>query len=1166
VGTSGVSDRPLPEAIHVLCDRFEAAWKSALADGARPSIEDHLAEVPEADRPLLLRELIVLELYYRAKVGEQATAEDYLERFPLLDWRWLDRKIPPEQQTSGVSPPEVSPPTAGGVPVTRVPGPVEAGTEAAAPSVVPGYAVLGLLGRGGMGVVYKARQTKLNRIVALKMMLHHIHASRDARRRFRAEAMAVAQLQHPNVIQIFDVGEHEGLPFFSLEYCPGGSLEKHLNGTPWPAEKAAGLGETLARAMHAAHRAGIVHRDLKPGNVLLAADGQPKITDFGLAKKLDEAGKTGTGAVMGTPDYMAPEQAAGKTSQVGPPADVYALGAILYELLTGRPPFRAETPTVTLQRVIHDEPVSVRRLNPAVPRDLETVCHKCLEKAPGQRYASAEALAEDLRRFQAGEPVGVRPAGLLRRTGKWARRRPSAAALLGVLLLTAAGVLGAIPVVFAQLRAAAEVARAEANEERTRRQREEARADAVQWLREGQEAVRRKAVEDARVLFSKARDRIEDGDAAADPDLAGLRDEAGRLLADLERRGKARQDFKAVFRLRDQALFELYRDVFTGTDPSSPARSQEAARKALIPYGVLEGPLKEDDLASLEPDERNLLRVGLYEVSLVLAEALARPRPGQAPEERRRLAAEALAVVNRAGPLAPDARSLHRRRGRYLALKGDEPAAKMEQALAAGAPPVTPVDWFFTGCDKGLDEGDWEQAGRHFDAALRSEPRLFWAHFFRAIAWQKLRQPERAIGSLTACVTERPDFVWTYLLRGSLYGQTGAFQAAADDFAAAERFELDDSARYVLFVNRGFVALRQKDLPRAVAELEKAVPLEPDLYHAHVNLAEAHLRQGQPQAAVKHLDRAIELQPKLASLYRTRAGAHRQQKDWRAALRDLDEAIRLTPAGPRTVTALALDHRDRARALSALHRYPQAVLACGESLALNPGDPIPHRLLGEALLQVDCFEEALAAFDLCSKLDAFQPDADFYRLRARACRGMHDPAGVVQEVSRALLFAPRDSALYAQRGWAHLSDDSAAPLALRDFQEAVRLAPKSGDAYLGRGAARAKLGDYRQAAADVEEALRRGPESWQMHYNAARIFAQAFRAVDDAAPAGTAVDLRTRYPERAADCLRRVLQGYTDKEGAAFFQEQVLRDRAFVSLKGTPAFSRLAGEYARPRR
>ncbi len=305
---------------------------------------------------------------------------------------------------------------------------------------IPGYEILGVLGRGGMGVVYKARQIKLNRVVALKMILAADHAGGDQLARFRIEAEAAASLKHPNVVYIYEVGEQAGLPYFAMEYVEGGSLAQQLAGGPAPPRRAAETVAELALAIHRAHQQGIIHRDLKPANVLLTADGTPKITDFGLAKRLDvDPGHTQSVAIMGTPSYMAPEQAQGRIREIGPAADIYALGAILYEFLTGRPPFRAASIMDTLLQVMEAEPVPPSRLQAKTPRDLETICLKCLAKEPRRRYPSAEALAEDLRRFLDSKPVTARPVSTLERAWKWAKRRPALAALLvtGQLLVLA---------------------------------------------------------------------------------------------------------------------------------------------------------------------------------------------------------------------------------------------------------------------------------------------------------------------------------------------------------------------------------------------------------------------------------------------------------------------------------------------------------------------------------------------------------------------------------------------------------------------------------------------------------------------------------------------------------------------------------------------------------
>jgi tRNA A-37 threonylcarbamoyl transferase component Bud32 len=386
-----------------------------LADGA--TVDDLLREYPGL-RPDDLRACFA----YAAEVVAPAAADVETGKWALASEAEPAAGLPTTSDAT-VSPPATVAPA---VPAKRV--------------SIPGYEVLGKLGEGGMGVVYKARHLRLNRIVALKMILAGEHASEDMVGRFALEAEAVAQLQHPGIVQIYEIGEHDGHSFLALEYVAGGSLAARLDDKPWPAEKAAELVETLARSIQTAHDRGIVHRDLKPENVLLAdapdtpvAQLTPKITDFGLAKRLqDGTGRTRTGEVMGTPSYMAPEQAAGKKN-IGPAADVYALGALLYRLLAGRPPFQADTPLHTLVMVLEQEPAPLRTLNKSVPRELETIALKCLAKEPQKRYASAVELADDLRRFLDGEPIKARRLSARRRLVRWCRQRPGAAAARGTV-------------------------------------------------------------------------------------------------------------------------------------------------------------------------------------------------------------------------------------------------------------------------------------------------------------------------------------------------------------------------------------------------------------------------------------------------------------------------------------------------------------------------------------------------------------------------------------------------------------------------------------------------------------------------------------------------------------------------------------------------------------
>jgi serine/threonine-protein kinase len=400
------------------------------------------------------------------------------------------------------------------------------------PPEVEGYEVLAEVGRGATGVVYRARHRALDRPVALKMILAGPHLSPEARRRFRLEARAIARLRHPNIVQVYDVGEHAGCPYLSLELVEGGTLADRLAGAPRPPDEAARIVATLAEAVDYAHRQGVIHRDLKPANVLLGSPaGGPgrlamdelKITDFGLGKILprpDAAGEatTETGTLLGTPAYIAPEQARGPTTNVGPGSDVYSLGAILYELITGRLPFQGASSMETLLQAVHQDPVPPSRLNTRVPRDLDTICLKCLEKESARRYASAEALAEDLRRFGRGEPIVARPVGPMRRGMRWLRRRPApvAAALL-VLVLAALGIRW--------------------HQQRSKEMRAAAAA-AQDELREAEALRQRYEFVDAAAVLRRARRRLGD-------------DGPAELLRRLE---QASQDLELVRRLDDIRL------------------------------------------------------------------------------------------------------------------------------------------------------------------------------------------------------------------------------------------------------------------------------------------------------------------------------------------------------------------------------------------------------------------------------------------------------------------------------------------------------------------------------------------------------------------------------------------------------------------------------------
>ncbi|MGA2699736.1 MAG: protein kinase [Isosphaeraceae bacterium] len=393
--------------------------------------------------PLLARnddavlELIHAEVSTRNDMGQKPTLEEWEERFPRLLPRMeqivslrsvFDSEMPTLTDSSaGTADPLAS--------VQAPDGRLRIGN----------YQILQEIGRGGMGVVYKARQANLSRIVALKMILAGEHSGLRERARLRNEAQAAAQLMHPNVVQIFEIGEHQGLPFLAMEYVAGGNLTRTLRAMPQAFRWSARLTETMARAIHVAHQRGIVHRDLNPSNILIALDGTPKISDFGLAKFLvDDKGLSLSGVFLGTPSYMAPEQVSGNGQTIGPGTDVYALGALLYEMLTGAAPFRGFTPMETLCQVMEAQLVPPSRLRHGVPEDLETICLKCLDRDPARRYSSAEDLAEDLRRYQEHQPIRACRTSKCRQALQWTRRQPQAGRLLGLCFLLLITLLGVV--------------------------------------------------------------------------------------------------------------------------------------------------------------------------------------------------------------------------------------------------------------------------------------------------------------------------------------------------------------------------------------------------------------------------------------------------------------------------------------------------------------------------------------------------------------------------------------------------------------------------------------------------------------------------------------------------------------------------------------------------
>jgi serine/threonine-protein kinase len=693
---------------------------------------------------------------------------------------------------------------------------------------IAGYEVDAVLGRGGMGIVYKARHLRLNRAVALKMLLAGAYASPEDRQRFGREAKAVAGLHHANIVQVHDVGDHEGRPYFTMEYLDGGSLARRLAGTPQPARPAAALLATLAEAVQVAHQGGIVHRDLKPANILLTADGTPKIADFGLARHFEDGpGLTRSGARVGTPSYMAPEQAMGKARKVGPTADIYALGAVLYEMLTGRPPFRGETAAETERQVLAEEPVSPSRLNPKVPRDLETICLKCLHKAPERRYTTAAALAEDLRRFEGDEPIAARPAGFLERTTRWIRRHPTQSAMLGASLVLTVLLVGAslwLVVQRAHLRDAVEADLSEVIKLQ----------ESARWG-------------EAQAVLERARARLGEGG----PD--DLRERIGRAARDLDLvmkldrirlsratsgelilyKGQADRDYQAAF--EEAGLASVHDD---------PARVA-AKVKASAVRGVLLAALDNWAVCTRDKERREwLLQVA---------------RQADPDPESGRDRITDLAAWDNPAALADLARTVPSKESVALLL------ALGERLQASGA-----------------------DAAPFLKRVQKEHPADFWANLILGNALLRYRAPVEASGYYRAALASRPDAAVGYCAVGDALRHQNSLLEAAEYYEKA--LQLD--AHYArAHSNLGLTLQAQGRPNEAIDCYQQAVRLDPNYAWAHHNLANALRGKARLDEAYAHCQEALRLEPNnqeiqncLTSIRLQQGRGHEVLAAWRQAL------------------------------------------------------------------------------------------------------------------------------------------------------------------------------------------------------------------------------------------------------------------------------------------
>jgi tetratricopeptide (TPR) repeat protein len=1030
-----------------------------------------------------------------------------------------------------------------------------------------------------MGIVYKARHVVLPRDVALKMILAGGLGRAEHLARFRLEAEAVARLQHPNVVQIFEVGEEGGCPYLVLEFVAGGSLDRKIAGTPQAARASAELVATLARTMHAAHQQNIVHRDLKPANVLLQrkaetedttspsdsgfriADFEPKISDFGLAKHLDDSqGPTHEGAIMGSPPYMAPEQAAGNVRAIGPLTDVYALAAILYELLTGRPPFKGATVHDTLMQVRTREPVAVRQLRPDVPRDLETICLKGLQKDPAKRYGSALALAEDLQRFLDGRPILARPASTWEKAVKWVRRRPTQAALAGTALVAVLG-LGAGGVsygLYKDLQWRHQEAELQAQEGR--------RQEVGRLWSLAEQAEEKKDFQAATEYWAQCLNTIDqerDGPPDERRPAVVRRLESVRARVEKETARHNAQQAAASFRkpCSDVLLHEINVGEQDGVANRAAICKEAPAALDLLGLSVDHGAV---DVQSALGPYRDLLASrsefedlagGCYRVLLVWADAEATPLPEEGAAERSRRARKALRRLAIAADLAqvcelPSPQIYHLRKARYLSQVGDKEGARLEQATANQVQPDSPLDRFQSALDH-YRRQEFGPAAADCLEVLRRQPGDFWAQYLQALCHMKMNRWGEARVGLTTCVHLHPDFPWPRMLRAVAHTKLGELDLAEADFKEALSLEKDPFFRAYTLTNQSALRLRQGSWQAAVKDLEAAIDLPVKCYLAHVNLAGIYQKRKEWNKAVAALKQAIAQRPGDAWLHYNLAHLYLEARNPTDARVEFKEYIALEPKGGKS-ERLASAWTELGHLRHVAREYDEALKAFENAFEAFPDYAPAHRERAVTLLALKRDAEAGEALDRFLRRERGTPR--IYQARGRIHVQLGEHARAVEAFTHALQ-EYQDVATLTSRGWSYLEIGATQP-ALADFENALALDAQNSDALCGRGLARVLLGQVREAVADADDAVKQGPGTASLLFSAACVHAQAVGRLE-ARLRGRAVSLKDRdlvqelnaSRARAVELLEAALRKVDREERAAFWKKNVKGEATLAPIR-----------------
>ena len=1011
-----------------------------------------------------------------------------------------------------------------------------------------GYEVLATLGSGATGVVYKARQVGVHfkRLVALKMIRTGVHASAEELARFRAEAKVLAKLRHPNIVQIYLDGEHDGQSYLVLEYVDGGTLATQVGEQPQPPRTAAQLIRTLTEAVHAAHKVGIIHRDLKPANILLTQAGVPKITDFGLAKRIN--GQPGdwhseTGDILGTPSYMSPEQAKGMVGAHGREADVYALGAVLYKLLTGRPPFLGENPLDTALQVATVEPVPPRRLQPGLPRDLETICLKCLRKEPRRRYATAETLADDPNRFLNGEPIRARPMGPLERVTKWAKRRPAAALLLFVIAL--ASVVAGWWYWQQQRAERARIAQTssmvnEALDEATllRGQAKVAPGgDLLAWEKTRAVARRAESLLGAGDADAETRRRVEDFLVVLTAEESAARNAVAKMAKDrrmVERltdiriqRANLKED--AFDRAGSDASYTTaFREFGMDVEALDPEQAAAQVRAASIRADLVAAL---DDWAKVRRErkqEADWQRLGAVaqladtdrwrnQVRAVLSredrrealKKLAESADVTAPLPTLELLGSALgeagdpeaavAFLRRVYWHHPDDFWINYYLGVFLRQmqppRPKEAIPFLTAALALHSQNAAAYDQLGIAL---MENRDFDEAIAAFQQAIDRKRDFAPAHYHLGYTFLEKKAPGEAVKALREAAQMRPDLAFVHRTLGRALHDLHAYDEAIEAYREAIRLQPDFAEAYDSLGN----ALKKKGtLDEAIVAYRQAIHFDPKLPEAHYNLGNALQEKHAYDEAVAHFREAIRLKSHWAEAYNNLGNALKDQGALDQAIDAYRQAIQLRPDLAEPHVNLGIRLAAKGQAEEAIREYKMAIRS-------NPTFAVAYYSLGVTLQAQRALDEAITAY---RKAIEFQPDfADAHNNLGVALRGKGQVQEAIREYRRAIEFDARNVNAHANLGLA-LIDKGQAEDAIRELEIAIKLDPKCADAHFGLGHAWRQKNETEKARREYMTVVRLDPKHAGAHNNLGSILAAKGQFEDAIQEFRTAIQLCPEY-------------------------------------------------------